>query len=189
MEYFDVIMKNVDVNLVFCLIPMIITLGFINRIFKQRFQTVKALNLVRWFIVGYTILVLFRFLVGITTMPEEYNYLLSSTGLYNAVYWILLILAMILPFTLLHSKLGANFLYILLLSFLMKLGVYFERFVIVTTSLNRDYEPNYDNPSWYDSVTMGVVTIWIQGMLLAILSLWVLDLLKHKKIAENTSHI
>ncbi len=189
MEYYDVIMRFVDVNLVYCLIPMILTLGLFNLLNNQRFQTKKALNLIRWFIVGYTILNLFHFMVGVTTMPSEYNFLFRSSGLYIAANWLVLVFATVLPFTLLNPKLGTNFLYILLVSFLMKSGAYFERLVILTTSLHRDYEPNYENPIWYNTVVFGVLIIWIQGILMGLFALWILDFINRRKTVHNKSYI
>ena len=51
----------------------------------------------------------------------------------------MLFTAVPLPFTLLIKKFGKNIYFILLLTFLINTGLWFERFVVILTSLHQDY--------------------------------------------------
>jgi molybdopterin-containing oxidoreductase family membrane subunit len=58
-------------------------------------------------------------------------------------YWILILTNLAIPLTTLWSrKLRVNALFLFLLSFVINTGMWFERFVIVVTSLYRDYLPS-----------------------------------------------
>jgi hypothetical protein len=56
MELYKRIIEIVNANLIYCLIPIILTLMLIELIFKNRFETKKVLNLIRWTIIVYTII-------------------------------------------------------------------------------------------------------------------------------------
>jgi molybdopterin-containing oxidoreductase family membrane subunit len=58
-------------------------------------------------------------------------------------YWILILTNIAIPLTTLWSrKLRVNVLYLFILSIIVNIGMWFERFVIVVTSLYRDYLPS-----------------------------------------------
>jgi Ni/Fe-hydrogenase subunit HybB-like protein len=58
-------------------------------------------------------------------------------------YWILILTNLAIPLTTLWSrKLRVNVVYLFILSFIVNTGMWFERFVIVVTSLYRDYLPS-----------------------------------------------
>jgi Ni/Fe-hydrogenase subunit HybB-like protein len=58
-------------------------------------------------------------------------------------YWILILTNIAIPLTSLWSrKLRVNVLYLFILSFIVNIGMWFERFVIVVTTLYRDYLPS-----------------------------------------------
>jgi len=58
-------------------------------------------------------------------------------------YWILVLTNLAIPLTTLWSrKLRVNVTYLFILSFIVNTGMWFERFVIVVTSLYRDYLPS-----------------------------------------------
>ena len=58
-------------------------------------------------------------------------------------YWILILTNLAIPLTTLWSrKLRVNVAYLFVLSFIINTGMWFERFVIVVTSLYREYLPS-----------------------------------------------
>jgi molybdopterin-containing oxidoreductase family membrane subunit len=60
-------------------------------------------------------------------------------------YWILILTNLAIPLTTLWSrKLRVNVAYLFVLSFIINTGMWFERFVIVVTSLYREYLPKWD---------------------------------------------
>ena len=182
MEFYDDVLKLIDVNLVYCLAPMVLTLAIINSFFNNRFATKKALNLIRWFVIGYSVNTVVLYIITFTTSTESFEFLNRATGFYKIAYLLVLFSATILPFTLLFKKLGSNFIYVLVVSILIKIGVYFEKFVIVVTSFHRDYvPPDKLYPSWLDFSIYEISLVWAQGFILAILTLGAFEVVNRVK--------
>ncbi|WP_127845488.1 hypothetical protein [Psychroflexus aestuariivivens] len=188
MELYKRIIEIVDANLIHCLIPIILTLMLVELIFKNRFETKKALNLIRWTIIIYTIVTFTFYLIGMATTdnPDEYAFLNRATGPYAWAYWIMLLSALIFPLTLFIRKLASKFWYVLLVAFGMKSGMYFERFVIITTSFHRDYQTENGNDGLMESISYGIGIFFIQGIIIAMLTLGIFEIIKRKKTGYNT---
>jgi len=118
--------RSVDVNFIHCLVPLLLTLILIRLIFKNRFATNKVLNFIKWVKLSYTIITFIFYIIGLILYPDEYAFINRATGSYWLFYWLMLFSARILPFTLLIDKLGTSYWYVLLISVLMKIGMYFE---------------------------------------------------------------
>ena len=186
MELYKRIIEIIDANLIFCLIPIILTLILVELFFKNRFETKKTLNLICWTIIIYTIITWTFYLIGMALNPEEYAFINRATGPYAITYWLMFLSALILPFTLLIKKLASKFWYVLLVAFAMKIGMYFERFVIITTSFHRDYQTENGNTELIDSFSFGIGMIFLQGTIITILTLGVFELIKRKKTLHNS---
>ena len=168
MELFDKAFQFFDVNVILCLIPMILTLWVINLFFKERFNTIKVLNFIGWIIIFYSSLNLLRFVIEIFIDYENIAIYNRATGPYWWSYWLMFLLATALPFTLFYKKLRSKFWYVMILAFGIKSGSFFEKFVIIVTSIHRDYLPS----SWtYVNFPYILGVIFLQGFLLAIFSL------------------
>ncbi|WP_353777423.1 hypothetical protein [Winogradskyella sp. 3972H.M.0a.05] len=178
METYRRIIEIVDANIIYCLIPIILTLMLVELFFKNRFETKKALNLVRWTIIFYAIVTFTVYLIGMAIYPDEYAFINRATGPYAIAYWIMFFGALILPLTLFVKKLASKFWYVLLVAFGMKSGLYFERFVIFVTSFHRDYLPENENTKLIDLLSFDIGIIFLQGMLIAILTLILLEIIK-----------
>src|SRR5690606_34077437 len=85
------------------------------------------------------------------------------------------------------KKLASKFWYALLVAFCMKIGSYFERFVIITTSFHRDYYTENGNTELIDSFSFGIGMIFLQAIIITILTLWVFELIKRKTIHNSRS--
>lgn len=158
----ETIKAFVDANLIYCLVPMILILIGIEFLCPKRFQTKKALNLIRWIIIAYTVVTLIHFLVRMIVHPDEFAIIKKrAIGAYKISYWIMLLSALILPFTLCIKRLASKFWYVLLIAFLMKIGVYFEHFIIMATS----------------SVDADAILIRINGLSMIVLKAFVLVIL------------
>lgn len=181
MEFYKQFLEIVDANLIYCLVPIILTLILVELILKNRFETKKMLNLIRWTIIIYTITTVTFYLIEITLKPGEQTFINRTTGSYSWAYWLMLLSAMILPFSLLMKKLRTNFWYVLLVAFCMKIGSYFERFVIITTSLHRDYLPDSRNNEFTYSILYNIGMVFLQGIIIVILTLGVFEMIKKKK--------
>ena len=185
MELYKRIIEIVDANLIHCLIPIILTLMFVELIFKNRFETKKVLNLIRWTIIIYTIITFTFYLIGMAMNPNEHAFINRATGPYAIAYWIMFFGALILPLTLFIKKLASKFWYVLLVAFGMKSGMYFERFVIITTSFHRDYQTGNGNVGLMESMLYGIGIFFIQGIIIAILTLGIFEIIKRKKTGHN----
>ena len=185
MELYRRTIELIDANLVFCLIPIILTLILVEFFFQKRFETRKALNLIRWFIIFYTVITWTFYLIGMALNPEEYAFVSRATGRYKIAYWIMFSSALILPFTLLIKKLASKFWYVLLVGFCIKIGVYFERFVLLTISFHRDYLPENENTELIESFLVRNGMIFLQGIIITIFTLTVLEVTKLRKTVHN----
>lgn len=186
MELYYRIIEIIDANLIHCLIPIVLTLIIINYLFKERFETRKSLSLFRWIIITYSIITWTFYLFGMFMNPEKYSFIDRATGPYKIAYWIMFLCALFFPFTLFYKKLATKFWYVLLVAFGMKIGYYFERYVIFVTSLHRDYNPSTDNSEFNSLSNFGIGLIIIKGITIAILSLGMFEIVKLRKTVHKS---
>lgn len=174
---YNTIIKFIDANLIYCLIPMILTLILFESLFKVKFQTRKVLRIISWVIIVYALVSLFHFLVQVVFRQSKTTFIERATGSHRMTYWIMFLLSTIFPLTLLVKKFSEKFWYVLLIAFLIKLGVYFEHFIIVTTSLHRDNGSNDILNLWITRIIMTT----IQGFIFVALSLGILRWIELRK--------
>ena len=172
-----------DKNIIYCLPFVILTLIVIRLLFKNRDTIYTALQVIRWTIIGYTAISLLLFLIGIVLEPEEYTIVNRATGPYAWAYWMMLFAAFILPCSLLNNKLGSKIWYLLLISILMKIGSFFEFYVIILTSISRNYWT--EESVWKFDYLYPLLVFAFQGILLAILLIGGIKL--WERIKETTN--
>lgn len=180
MELYKKIIEIIDVNLIYCLIPIILTLILCEVFFKNRFEIKNTLNLVSWIIIIYTITIGVFYLIGIALNLKEYSFINQVTESYTITHWIIILSTLILPFTLLIKNLASKFWYVLLVAFAMKIGAYFERFVIIVTSYHQDYLTESENTEFIDSFLFGIGLTFLQGVIITILTLGTFEIIKRK---------
>lgn len=191
MELYNRIIDFLNTNLISCLIPIVLTLILVEQLFKNRFETIKGLNLIRWAIILYTLIVILYSLIGMAMHSNPDTFTNRATGPYAWGYWIMVVSTSLLPFSLLHKKLGTNFLYVLLVAFFMKMGAYIELFVIFTTSLQSDYLPDNWGYGHKDSTLstlyrLGLVVL--QGIVIAILIVGLFEMAKRRKTVQHNEY-
>lgn len=182
MDVYDEIIKVVDINVIYCLSPMILTLILVDIIFPNRFQPKRVLNVIRWIIIGYTVITLLHFIIGSILYAENFAFTNRATGPYKAAYWLMFLSAAVLPFSLLIKKLGTNFWFVLCVAFFMKIGMYLERFIIITSAWHRDFSESNWMPDSVNIWSTGWGLIFLQGILLALLSLGVFEIIERRTI-------
>lgn len=185
MDSYHRIIQIIDANLIHCLIPIILTLIIVNYLFKERFETRKSLNVFRWLIIIYSIITWTFYLLGMYINPEKYAFIERATGPYKIAFWIMFLCALLFPLSLFYKKLALKFWYVLLVAFGMKIGYYFELYVIFATSLDRDYLPSSHNSEFNNLFNLGIGLIFIQGITIAILSLGIFETIKRIKTVHN----
>jgi molybdopterin-containing oxidoreductase family membrane subunit len=84
---------------------------------------------------------------------ERYMVLNRMTGPYWKSYWALIFCNVIAPNTLWIKNLRTNVAYLFVISLVVSVGMWLERFVIIVTSLHRDFLPSswgMYSPTFFD---------------------------------------
>jgi hypothetical protein len=185
MELYDRIVELADANLIYCLPPMLLTLILFDIIFKGGLQIRKNYLFIRWAIIAYSIVTLIQFLIGLSFFADKFAFINRAAGPYKVAYWILFVSATFLPFSLLFKKLGENPFYLFFVAIMMKIGWYFESFVIITTSYHRDYTPSNENSDWLALPLNGIFMTWTQGFMLALILIGITKVIEQKKTVHK----
>ena len=186
MDVYDKIIRIIDVNIIYCLFPLTLAIILIETGFKNRFQTKKIFNLIRWVIITYTLITLSYYLYGLIFLPDRYAIIQRATGPYRMVYWLMLFCSTLLPLSLIFKKLAKKRWYILLVCMFIKIGAFFEIFVITVTSFHRDYLVDGHNYDWWNSPFVSILLIFLQGFLLALLVLGAFEFAEKVKIRNSS---
>jgi molybdopterin-containing oxidoreductase family membrane subunit len=92
------------------------------------------------------------------------HFLNRATGPYWWSYWAMMTCNVISPQLFWFKKLRTSLMFSFFMSIIINIGMWFERFVIIVTSLHRDYVPSswtYFHPTWVDiGVYMGTLGIF-----------------------------
>ena len=87
---------------------------------------------------------------------ELYAFKNRAFGPYAWAYWIMVSCNVIFPQLFWFKGIRTNMVAVFILSIVVNIGMWFERFVIVVTSLHRDFLPSswgYYSPTWVDILT------------------------------------
>ena len=143
---------------------MVMTLGILARkIFGlEHFITVSHLEkmskimLVTGMMVGYAYMMEFFIAWYSGNQYEVFTFLNRAFGPYAWAYWIMITCNVIVPQLFWFKKIRTNIGGLFVLSILVNVGMWFERFVIVVSSLSRDFLPSswaYYKPTFWDIST------------------------------------
>jgi molybdopterin-containing oxidoreductase family membrane subunit len=88
---------------------------------------------------------------------ETFVFMNRAFGPFAWAYWIMVSCNVLIPQLLWFRRLRTNVALVLLLSVLINLGMWFERFVIIVTSLHRDFLPS--NWAHYMPTTIEIATL------------------------------
>jgi Ni/Fe-hydrogenase subunit HybB-like protein len=101
---------------------------------------------------------------------EKYVFMNRALGPYAWAYWTMVICNVVIPQLLWFKKFRRSVLLMYPVVILVNVGMWFERFVIVVTSLHRDYLPTswaYFKPTWIDAgLFVGSIGLFLTLMLL-----------------------
>src|SRR5512137_2108890 len=87
---------------------------------------------------------------------ERFAFINRALGPYWWGYWIMIFCNVVVPQLFWIPKIRRNLLVVFIISILVNIGMWFERFVIIVISLHRDFLPaswGYFTPSWVDICT------------------------------------
>ena len=119
----------------------------------------KALNLEEYITIGHIenmnkVIIITGSIVGIAYITEffmawysgveyeQYAFINRATGPYAWAYWIMMTCNVITPQLFWFKKIRTSLVATFIISIFVNIGMWFERFVIVVTSLHRDYLPS-----------------------------------------------
>ena len=101
---------------------------------------------------------------------ESYAFINRATGPYWWAYWSMMTCNVISPQLFWFKKLRTNLTFTFILSIVVNIGMWFERFVIIVTSLHRDFLPSSWTmfyPTWVDiGVFVGTIGLFFTFFLL-----------------------
>jgi molybdopterin-containing oxidoreductase family membrane subunit len=103
---------------------------------------------------------------------EQYVIVNRAAGPYAVFYWALLLCNIVVPQALWSARVRSNVVALFIIAVIVNVGMWLERFVIVITSLHRDYLPSSWGmymPTFWDTATF-IGTI---GLFLALLLLFI----------------
>lgn len=160
---------------------MILTLYIFQLISKDRAQVKKAYRILKWIIIGYAVVNLILFLITLIFYPDQSAFLDRAFGKYWLSYWVMMISAICLPFTLLYKNLGLKPFYLLFVSFMMKIGWYFERYVIFIADYSIGQFKPENKSDWLTSPWSVLIITLIQGIIIALILIGMVKLLVRNK--------
>jgi molybdopterin-containing oxidoreductase family membrane subunit len=127
---------------------------------------------------------------------DRYMIVNRMTGPYAVIYWILIACNIAIPLTLLwSSRIRHNPLVLFVISLVIQTGMWLERFVIVVTSLHRDFTPSawgmYYPTIWDWATFIGTIGLFFTLFLLFIRYLPMISIFEMRelvhKVAEEKS--
>ncbi|HEX6304681.1 MAG TPA: NrfD/PsrC family molybdoenzyme membrane anchor subunit [Anaerolineales bacterium] len=124
---------------------------------------------------------------------EMFIYEFRFTGFYRVVYWSLLILNVLIPQVLWSRRVRSNVLLLWIISILINVGMWIERFIIVVTSLSRDFLTsswgNYLPTIWDWATFVGTIGLFFALIFLFIRLLPVISIFEMRElVAEQEEH-
>lgn len=136
------------------LIPIRRLCGLEDLITKRHIDLMCKVTLATGSIVGYAYLMeLFIAMVYSGSVYEAFAFKNRMMGPYWWAYWIMMLCNVVTPQFFWSKKIRANIMFVWVLSIVVNIGMWFERFVIVVISLHRDFLPanwGYFAPTWVD---------------------------------------
>lgn len=147
-------------------------LGLENYITMFHIESMNKIILLTGSIVGVAYITEFFIAWYSGVEYEQYAFINRATGPYWWAYWSMMSCNVISPQLFWSSKLRRNIPFSWALSIVVNIGMWFERFVIIVTSLHRDYIPSswaMFYPTWVDvGVFIGSIGVFFTLFLLFI---------------------
>ena len=177
------------------LIPLRKLLQLEDYITIDHLENLAKLIIVTSLIVGYSYITEF-FIAWYSGNPFEqqtfYNRLFGDYWLFT---WTMLICNMIIPLLFFSKHLRTNLVALFTISIFVNIGMWLERFVIITTSLSHDFDPaNWSGlyqPTWVElAITIGSFSMFFLLFLLFIKNFPVVSITEMKEalVTSNGEH-
>ncbi|MDT8436976.1 MAG: NrfD/PsrC family molybdoenzyme membrane anchor subunit [Gemmatimonadota bacterium] len=123
------------------LIPLRWAFGLESYISKYNFDNMAKLLLFTSLIVGYAYAMEF-FLAWWTNDPvEQESFLWRASGYYAGPFWVMVFCNVVVPMSLWFRRTRNSLAALFVISIFVNIGMWYERFVIIVTSLAHEFEP------------------------------------------------
>jgi Ni/Fe-hydrogenase subunit HybB-like protein len=150
---------------IFCGFAMVVLLavparewfGLHDLITLRHLENMNKIILATGLMVGYSYSVEFFIAWYSGNLNEGFAFVNRAFGPYAWSYWIMVTCNVVSPNLFWFKKVRRTPWMMLIVAILVNIGMWFERFVIVVTSLSRDYLPSswgYYKPTWVDLLTL-----------------------------------
>lgn len=120
---------------------------------------------------------------------ERYMYVNRALGPYGFTYWLLILCNILLPQALWSQRVRLNIKAVFIISIIVNLGMWLERFVIVITSLHRDFIPSSWNmyyPTVWDWATyFGTIGFFLALMFLFIRGVPMISIFEMREVVHH----
>ena len=152
------------IAMVFTLVvPMRKILGLEKYITIDHFEKLAKIMLVTSLIVGFAYIVEFALAYYSGNPFEEAHFHYRLLGNYRYLYWLMVLCNCILPLLVFFRKFRQNLVALFVLSLFVNVGMWLERFIIIVTSLAKDFDP-YNWGTYMPSLVELGITIGSFGM-------------------------
>ena len=170
-------------------IPLRLIFKLEDYITMENFEGMSKMIILTSCIVFYAYLIEF-FIAWYSQVPEEgFVFLNRAVGPYAWAYWTMITCNVISPQLFWFKKIRTNIVALFILSIFINIGMWFERFVIVITSLHRDYLPSswdmYYPTFWDISLFLGSFGLFFTLFFLFIKFVPIVSIAEIKAVLPN----
>ena len=123
---------------------------------------------------------------------EEYMIFNRMTGTYAPFYWLLILCNGIIPQLLWFKRIRTNLVILFIISIIVNIGMWLERFIIIITSLTRDFLPSswsiYTPTVWDWSLYIGTLGFFLLLLLLFLRVLPMINVFEMRELIYHLDH-
>jgi molybdopterin-containing oxidoreductase family membrane subunit len=120
---------------------------------------------------------------------EKFMVTNRMAGPYASLYWLLILCNVLVPQALWFSRVRANVVALFIVAMFVNVGMWLERFVIVVTSLHRDFLPSswdmYTPTFWDWSLYLGTIGLFFALLFLFIRFLPMISISEMRELVEE----
>ncbi|GMU21282.1 MAG: polysulfide reductase chain C [Phycisphaerae bacterium] len=172
-------------------IPLRAAFGLHDFITLRHLDNCAKLMLVTGLIVAYGYLIESFIAWYSGNTYEQYMMINRMFGPYRGYYWTLILCNVVVPQLLWFQRVRRNVIFLFFISIVVNIGMWCERFVIVITSLHRDFMPSawqMYHPTVWDWLTfLGTMGLFVFLFLLFIRVLPVISIAEMRELVKETS--
>ena len=172
-------------------IPLRKMYGLKDFITMRHLENMAKVMLATGLIVGYGYIMEFFMTFYSGNTFDKALALNRLTGPYWTFYWALILCNIIAPQFLWFQKIRTNTIVLFLLSIVVNVGMWLERFVIIVVSLTRDFMPSawgmYKGTIWDWATFLGTIGLFFTLLFLFVRALPVISITEMRELVAHTS--